>query len=149
MHHCVGHSTFSKKDLQFFFFFYHKMSPFEQDLTGLFHQRMSGVFSFPQPEQHNSNTSQASIDCTALPGVNRRSHMLHVVDSPGCGKRLIVASDFSVLSCGTASETSQKEKCCVCLQLVFVWVGITEIFKSRPPFTDLCGLIDFQSHRYM
>lgn len=75
--------------------------------------------------------------------------MLHVVDSPGCGKRLTVASDLSVLSCATASETSQKEEHRVCLQLVFVWVAITEIFTSRPPFTNLFGLIDFQSHGYM
>ncbi|KAI9534397.1 hypothetical protein NQZ68_014815, partial [Dissostichus eleginoides] len=66
------------------------------------------LFHFPSQCCTRTRTEKLSSTCTALPGVNRRSHTSHVVHSPSCGERLTVASDVSVLSRRTHSKTSQK-----------------------------------------
>lgn len=102
---------------------------------------MSGVISFLQPVPQNKN-SEASINFAQPCLVSTEEaacFMWATVPAVERGSRLHLIS-----VCSAAPQTAEAHKCrysvCVC-----VWVGFTELFKSRPQFTHLFGSIDFQS----
>lgn len=63
-------------------------------------EHLVSIFS----KKGDSNQASTDFDCTALPGINRKNQMLHVVHSPSSGTGLTVASDLSVHSCKTVME---------------------------------------------
>lgn len=96
--------------------------------TALYHPvDISSCFISPactaRQQQQQQQQSSFHRPCASLPGVDRRSHMLHVLWStvPAVERGLRGASDLRVLSCATDSQTLPKggilcvwDSVCVC-----------------------------------